>query len=75
MNRKEARECAFKILFSKEFSNDRTAAELFENEIAEGNYDSDNYVKAVLSAIDTNEEEIEKIEQNAITYMMLKNVQ
>lgn len=60
MNRKEARECAFKILFSKEFSNDRTAAELFDNEIAEGNYDSDNYVKAVLSAIDTNEEEIEK---------------
>ena len=60
MNRKEARECAFKILFSKEFSNDSTAADLFENEIAEGNYDSDNYVKAVLSAIDTNEEEIEK---------------
>ena len=60
MNRKQARDCAFKILFSKEFSCDSTATELFEKEIAEGNYDSDNYVKAVLCAIDANKEEIEQ---------------
>ena len=71
MNRKQARDCAFKILFSKEFSCDSTATELFEKEIAEGNYDSDNYVKAVLSAIDANKEEIEQaIQTYAVSWKL-----
>ena len=34
MNRKEARDCAFKILFSREFTSGATACELYENEIS-----------------------------------------
>ena len=60
MNRKEARDCAFKILFSKEFSEDNTAVELFEREMAEGNFESDDYVKTVLSATDAHKAEIEQ---------------
>lgn len=59
MNRKEARECAFKILFSKEFSGNTSATDLYSREIEEKNYAEDEYVRTVLGAIDNNEQEIE----------------
>ena len=65
MNRKEARDCAFKILFSREFTSGATACELYENEITHGNYSKDDYVQSLLSSIDANEKEIE---QSILTY-------
>lgn len=59
MNRKEARECAFKILFSKEFSENTAAIELYSKEVDASNYTDDEYVRAVLGAIDNHEPEIE----------------
>ena len=59
MNRKEARECAFKIIFSKEFSVNTSATDLYSREIEEENYAEDEYVRTVLGAIDNNEQEIE----------------
>ena len=59
MNRKEARECAFKILFANEFSKENTAIALWESEINEGNYQNDDYVASLLKLTDTHKDEIE----------------
>lgn len=60
MNRKEARDCAFKILFAKEFMVEQTSSELWEREVSEGNYQPDSYVSAIMTIVDTHGAEIEQ---------------
>ena len=60
MNRKEARECAFKILFANEFSKENTAMALWEKEMEQGNYKNNEYVATLLTLTDTHKDEIEQ---------------
>ncbi len=61
MNRHQARELAFCLLFEHEFDKEREAAELYDTAKASRDAEESKYVRAVLSGVAEHEEEIEAL--------------
>ncbi len=61
MNRKEARENAFILLFESECREDETALEIFEYATNECNMECDDYVKDVFFGVNERRKEIDEL--------------
>ena len=71
MNRKEAREAAFSVLFSFDFNHDEPLDQLWLRAIAEQGYEHDGYAENLLTLCASHLEEIDlTIEKYAVGWKM-----
>lgn len=62
MNRKDAREAAFRVLFSRDFNSELTPLQLWQNAVEEGNVaEDDAYATGLMRLLTEHEEEVDSV--------------
>ena len=62
MNRKDAREAAFRVLFSKDFNAEQTPIELWQNAVEEGEVpEGDAYAEQLMRLLTEHGEEVDSV--------------
>ena len=61
MNRRDARELAFSLIFEREFNREEPIENFFSNTVEFRETETDEYVKNVFFGVEENRDEIDKI--------------